>query len=320
MAASRKRTRARGKTASRSRRRQPPRIKSLPREAPLIRELKSDHRQIASVLSLFSEQLDAIESGDLVDPTVIYEVMDYMVSWPDRFHHPREDLLFAHVADLDAGAAPECRELQHEHADMASRGQALLAVVREWRRGTAPGNDVIRLGRDYIAHYHQHMTREERELFPLIELTLSDSDWRDLGADEAMQTLPDPVFGRRVQREFRTMARKLRRSVRRGVEDSVMLEWVGIDSALEGLEVIGMAMQNGRAISRERLRCAAQEALYMTLEKPLQAPVRCSVNNARHLFGWAEEVTGVYRDLFGDLVRVNRERRDRVRLVRQSRR
>jgi hypothetical protein len=43
-------------------------------------------------------------------------------------------------------------------------------------------------------------------------------DWRELAADDKLRPVRDPVFGRRVSREFRNMARKLRRSLRRGVE------------------------------------------------------------------------------------------------------
>ena len=79
----------------------------------------------------FAEQLDSIEAGELVDTHVVYEVMDYMVTWPDRFHHPREDLIYARVAELvgQIGAkkwsciaaqlpgrtGKQCRERWHNH-------------------------------------------------------------------------------------------------------------------------------------------------------------------------------------------------------------
>ena len=60
---------------------------------PMIATLLSEHRHLASVMGLFKEQLSAIEQGQLVDTHVVYEIMDYIVRWPDRFHHPREDLI-----------------------------------------------------------------------------------------------------------------------------------------------------------------------------------------------------------------------------------
>ena len=72
---------------------------------PLMDTLRSEHRHLGSVMVLFKEQLDAIEQGQLIDTHVIYEIMDYVVRWPNRFHHPREDLIYARVAELDASAA-----------------------------------------------------------------------------------------------------------------------------------------------------------------------------------------------------------------------
>ena len=68
---------------------------------PLIKTLRAEHSHIASVMQLFREQLDAIDAAQAVDTHVVYEIMDYMVTWPDRFHHPREDLIYGRVAELD---------------------------------------------------------------------------------------------------------------------------------------------------------------------------------------------------------------------------
>ena len=67
-----------------------------------MKALRAEHRHIATVMQLFADQLKAIESGELVDTHVVYEIMDYMVTWPDRYHHPREDLIYGRVAELDA--------------------------------------------------------------------------------------------------------------------------------------------------------------------------------------------------------------------------
>jgi hypothetical protein len=42
------------------------------------------------------------------------------------------------------------------------------------------------------------------------------------------------------------------------------------------------------------------------------------VNNLRLTMEWFDEMQGVYRDAAVDLVRVNRERKDRLRLLRRA--
>ena len=73
-----------------------------------------------------------------------------------------------------------------------------------------------------------------------------DGDWRDLEAEDRLQPVEDPVFGRRVHRQYRNLARKLRRNLRREVERGALLEWVGIEALLESLEVVSMACETVR--------------------------------------------------------------------------
>ncbi len=288
------------------------------RDAAMLVALRAEHRHIAAVMGLLSQQLNAVERGDLVDPHVLYEIMDYMVMWPDRFHHPREDLIFDHAAELDRDAASDLRELQREHEQMARLGRELLHAIESWRTGTTPGTDVVRLGRDYIQRSHDHMNIEEDEVFPLLNAILTRNDWRELAAEDSLHPVSDPVFGRRVQREFRQLARKLRRRLRRGVERGAVTEWVGVEAVLESFEVVSIAWQNGRVSTLDHLSSAARESLYIALDQPLRAPFLCAVNNGRLGLDWLQDMAVIGRDSLRDLGRVERERRDRLRLLRRA--
>ena len=61
---------------------------------------------------------------------------------------------------------------------------------------------------------------------------------RELAEDDKLRPVADPVFGPRVQREFRNMTRKLRRSLRSTVERGTMVEWIGIEAFMESVEVM----------------------------------------------------------------------------------
>ena len=287
-------------------------------EAPMLALLREEHRHVATVLALLSEHINAIDRSELVNTRVLFEIMDYLVTWPDRFHHPREDIIYRYAADLDSRLADDCRRLQKDHDDMARRGKALLRAVEDWRSGDLGGHEVVRLGREYVQKSYGHMSFEEQEILPAIDAVLTRADWRDLAADDQLKPVGDPVFGRRVQREFRNMARKLRRSLRRGVENRAVGDWVGIEALLEGYEVMSMAFQSGRSITRESFITSLREATYITLDSPLQSPYLCALNNTRLTLEWFDEVQSVYRDAATDLVRVNRERKDRLRLLKRA--
>jgi hemerythrin-like domain-containing protein len=288
-------------------------------QPPLLRALYAEHRHIASVMQLFSEQLDAIEAGELVDTHVVYEIMDYMVTWPDRFHHPREDLIYGRVSELDAAAADNVDSLQRDHDYMAKAGQEVLRNIQLWRDGELTGGLLVKGGRAYVQHMYEHMNSEEKVVFPQIEGVLSVGDWAELQQDDRLRPVADPVFGQRVQREFRNMARKLRSGIRRGVERGTLVEWLSVEALMESLEVVSMAYESARGSAGDHVKLAWDEGVDMFRESVVTAPLRCAANNARLGLRLMQEVAEISRDAVGDLARVNRERKNRIRLLdRQS--
>ncbi len=292
-----------------------PAVSKKKAEQPMMKALRAEHRHIASVMQLFADQLQAIEEGQLVDTHVVYEIMDYMVSWPDRYHHPREDLIYGRVAEIDVAAADEVDTLQRDHDRAAKRGRELLRDIERWRQGETSGAEIARSGRAYIDHMYEHMNVEEKVVFPHIESILTVQDWRELVQDDQLRAVADPVFGTRVQREFRNMARKLRRNVRRGVERGTMVEWIGIEAVMESLEVMSMAYESVRDVANDHLRAALDDSRDLFRESPLSAPLLCAANNTKLTFRLLGDVADIYRDTFEDLSRVNQERKDRIRLL-----
>jgi hemerythrin-like domain-containing protein len=293
----------------------PAKPRSRAAQQPLMRTLRAEHKHMASVMQIFSDQMDSIEAGELIDPHLVYEIMDYMVTWPDRFHHPREDLIYARVAELDPAGADEVNTLQRDHDNTGKLGRGLLQDVENWRQGDLTGSKLIKNGRAYVDHIHEHMNIEEKLVFPHIESTLSAQDWRDLDAEDQLAAVSTPIFGAAVQREFRNVARKLRRGVRRSVEQQTMNEWIGIEAFMESLEVISMAYDSTRHSASEHGRDALKEATDIIRENPISAPLKVAANNARMTLGFIGEVAEISRETFDDLVNVNQARKDRARIL-----
>jgi hemerythrin-like domain-containing protein len=284
-------------------------------EQPLMKALRAEHGHMATVMQLFTEQLTAIESGELVDTHVVYEIMDYMVTWPDRFHHPREDLIYGRVAEIDGKAMDEVDTLQRDHDHTGNRGREVLKEVERWRLGEISGTALVKTGRDYVDHIYEHMNVEEKLVFPHIEAVLTLQDWRELAEDDQLEAVSPSVFGPQVQREFRNMTRKLRRSLRRSVEHGTMVEWVGIEALMESLEVVSIAYESARDTVGNQMRDALQDSLALLREAPLSAPLRVATNNAKATFRLLGEVAEISRETLDDLSRVNQARKDRVRLL-----
>ena len=84
---------------------------------------------------------------------------------------------------------------------------------------------------------------------------------------------------------------------------------------MESLDVVSMAWDSTRGTAREHARLAWDEGVDLFRKSILTAPVRCAANNARLGLHLAQEVSEISRDALGDLSRVNKERRERVRLM-----
>jgi hemerythrin-like domain-containing protein len=287
-------------------------------EQPIMAALRAEHKHIGSVMAIFAQQLEAVDCGDLVDTHVMYETMDYMVSWPDRYHHPREDLVYTRVAEIDEDAADSVDSLQREHDKMAHNGRRLLADIVRWREGEITGDSIVKDGRAYIETSYLHMSNEEKHVFPQIEEVLTLDDWRELAADDQLTPAGDPVFGGRVDREFRNLARKLRRNLRHSVEKGAMVEWIGIEALLESMEVMSIAMETAKEATEDHLHSVWKDSTGILRESPLTGLFKCASNNTRLTVDWLGNVIGISKDTLSDLSRVNQERRDRVRLLSQA--
>lgn len=284
----------------------------------MMATLYSEHRHMATVLKLLEQQLDLIGSDGNADTHILYETMHYMTQYPDRFHHPREDVIFQRAAQLSSQLADDVDAMQRDHDQMAVSGAAALQSIVDWRQGQLDSDKVVEIGRAYIADLFRHMEVEEQLLFPQIELTLGARDWRELSEDDALLPAPDPVFGARVDREFRNVARSARRALRHGVENAVMTEWLGLEGLMESLEVLSMASGQSRASTVEHARETFDECREIVSEGLLLSPFKCAACTVRQYGGWLRDHVEISRDTFEDMATVRDRFRAEIRVLKSS--
>jgi hemerythrin-like domain-containing protein len=294
-------------------------MSSKHKRPPLIATLLAEHEHLTRITGMMAAQLDALAEGTPIDSHVLFEIMSYMVSWADRYHHPREDLIYGRAAELDRQLADDVDSLQRQHDAMARRALALQQLISEWRRGKADSEAVVTAGRAYIDHSFAHMRSEEQLVFPRIEAVLTSADWLELELDDRLQPASDPVFGPRIDREFRNLRRKLRRGLRRGVEQGVLAEWMGLEAILESLDVLGTANHSAAQATADVLGRSLRDSLRILRESPLTAAPRCMINNTRLGGRWLGTVAGIASDAISDLARINRARQQQLDALKSAR-
>ncbi len=168
----------------------------------ILVQLHDDHRSIRRLLELLS-----IDPGVTPDRHYLQrgaDVMRYMTGYPDQFHHPREDLMFAPLSERDAASCDVIGRLKEEHVLLGQESLALREVFYEHLAADRlPGAELRAQTRGYIELQEGHMEREELAVFAKARLVLTADDWSAI--DTLLAARPDPVFGRQVQRGFREL-------------------------------------------------------------------------------------------------------------------
>jgi len=165
-----------------------------------IQTIRDEHRSIAAVLHALLQL-----AKDAEDPAVeprfdVFRAMIYYIDqFPERLHHPKEDLvLFARLEQRAPQAKALIDELRAEHVKGAQLirdlEQALVALEVGW----AGGEKTFRAAVDAYAEFHwSHMRKEEQQILPMAERAFTAEDWREV--DAAFAGNDDPIADLREQ-------------------------------------------------------------------------------------------------------------------------
>ena len=158
-----------------------------------IAALKRDHANIAKLLDILESEILAIKVGKTPDYSLMQDIMRYLTQHSDRFHHPKEDLIFARLLKRDTAIRAEVEALIEEHILIGLAGQEFAGLL------CASGVDSIESreqlgasGLDYIRNLREHMSREEGKLFPIASVVLTKKEWHFI--DAAVDAINDPLF------------------------------------------------------------------------------------------------------------------------------
>ncbi len=167
----------------------------------IIELLSKEHRNLEKLLAVLERELEVFDRGDRPDYEVIRSTIDYFELYPDQYHHPQEDLVFAKLKIRDPAAAAKVGDLAGEHKRGAERlhraAQAVDAVLadREVLR-----QDVDAIIRDFIEHERHHILMEDRYFFPAALKALKPQDWTDIASTLTVHN--DPLFSDTAEERF----------------------------------------------------------------------------------------------------------------------
>src|ERR1700692_3040197 len=120
--------------------------------ALIIERLSQEHRNIERLLAIVEWDLEVFDRVDRPDYEVIRAVISYFEVYPEVYHHPQEDLVFAKLGERDPVAAAKVGDLAGEHHKGAERLRRVAhAVEYVLADGEVLRQDVDTIVRAFIA-------------------------------------------------------------------------------------------------------------------------------------------------------------------------
>lgn len=161
----------------------------------LITTLIAEHKNLGKLLDIIETEITAFDAGDKPDYELVQEVLDYLLTYPDMVHHPKEDAMMRRLNEVDPDAQFTIGDLEREHANLgAAIRRFKAAVANVLHDETLPRDWFSQLAREFVAFQKKHMHMEEVVFFPDVIRAFSDTDW-----DAAQAAIPsgaaDRVFG-----------------------------------------------------------------------------------------------------------------------------
>jgi len=282
--------------------------KSVPPDDPLrdiLETLYSEHRYISSLLDTLEQQAARLRPGKIPDYHLLLEIVDYLVHYPDQYHHPREDLLFTRMLESDSAFGAKLERLEREHATLHHFTHELfneLTGIANGRPVDGPG--LARRIERYIDGYRQHMDYENRQVFPRAKGGLSAADLNTLSAKT--RYIDDPLFGGEVQYQYQRLGRSLQSRVEVASQQLIAREMSGIESAIKRLSGLVDTVEKMKTTAkrqrkenlREQLDTVKTHVRFNKGPNIVFLPGALVRNHLRHLdqgFGEMREILGPNR-------------------------
>ncbi len=159
----------------------------------VIAALERDHANVTKLLELLESEMLAIEVGKTPDYPLLQDIMRYMTQYPDRFHHPKEDLIFVQLLKREPGVRDDVEDLLEEHISIGLAGQEFDRLLRTSAVDSVEVREQLGAsGFAYIRALREHMLKEERKLFALAKAIFTREDWQVI--DEEVDAFEDPLF------------------------------------------------------------------------------------------------------------------------------
>jgi len=176
--------------------------------AALLDQLRREHANIRGVLTVLERQVRAFAADAHPDYALMQAAVEYLGSFPEASHHPKEDLVFARLKARDPKALAAIGDLHGAHeklkANLLEFAEALRAVVAD---AEIPRSALVHRAEAFLELQRRHMAMEEASFFPAVERTFNAADWEVVAM--LLRPATDPLHGAAGDARFDALRRDI---------------------------------------------------------------------------------------------------------------
>src|SRR3954470_7219656 len=138
----------------------------------------TEHVYFRRLLELLQNELDTFHRGERPNYELMLDIVAYLRDYSDKFHHPREDVAFARLAQRCPDLKLDLARLGQEHRVIARAGETLRQHLEAILGGSMIQRAEVEVAAaTYLVYYGNHLAKEDEIVLPRAAELLSPGDW-----------------------------------------------------------------------------------------------------------------------------------------------
>jgi hemerythrin-like domain-containing protein len=171
----------------------------------VIDVLREEHANLARLLDLLEQQMADPQKADF---GLVKSILDYCLTYPDQFHHPKEDMVYQALAHYEHEMSPSIEDLEAEHEEIGILTRETAAALdKAMADGAADKAYLVDMVRSFVEFYRRHIAKEEREFFPEALKILDAATWDDIAS--RVTDPADPLFNEKAAEHFLALRKRI---------------------------------------------------------------------------------------------------------------
>lgn len=141
--------------------------------------ITKDHEQVELLLNVLTEQLAELESEQQgVNFKLMDDIVHYLRNYIDRYHHPKEDLIYSYYLENYVEDASMPNRLASEHQSLNFLSRELSSALNMIQLDSVmPFDEFARQLRSFVDKQRSHIQYENNVVMPLMAEKFTADDW-----------------------------------------------------------------------------------------------------------------------------------------------